>query len=355
MDIKGKFAHQPQISYSMLQSNWKPGATAVEEICSMWHYDLLFGPSKSGTPDSVLAPLHVDSPPLDYQGSSSPPLDHVESLFLCTSGDYIDDNIDMPDSIQDSHSPEYVYPLFSPPFSSINPLNPQARIPWESGTCINLEDNGPMVELSVKKAIQSARDTSDSDELDMIISDHHEAQHVDFPHLDMVKQKQLVAAMLRQHVKQYLDKALCEELALCGCVHTIQKDEEGSCNPEDHSLQCKMRMDYAMWVMWMQERAIRNEGLDLVQRLLACAEAVACRDARQAQALLQGVQQLASPYGDSLQRVAFCFMEGLAARLFQHNVAGNTSTLVEYLNFFFSCGSQVTGMSEIQSIYHLHL
>eukprot|EP01018_Ginkgo_biloba_P003182 Gb_25388 [translate_table: standard] len=58
-----------------------------------------------------------------------------------------------------------------------------------------------------------------------------------------------------------------------------------------------------------------NGGLQLVQMLFACAEAVACRDARQASAIIKDLQYMASPYGSSLQRVAKCFIEGLTARL----------------------------------------
>ncbi|KAG6546933.1 hypothetical protein Mapa_011549 [Marchantia paleacea] len=56
-------------------------------------------------------------------------------------------------------------------------------------------------------------------------------------------------------------------------------------------------------------------GVQMVQLLLACAEAVACRDSRQAALLLQQLQRMASPYGDSMQRVTSCFVEGLTARL----------------------------------------
>lgn len=56
-------------------------------------------------------------------------------------------------------------------------------------------------------------------------------------------------------------------------------------------------------------------GLRLVQILVSCAEAVACRDSHQASSLLQTLKQLASPHGDAMQRVAACFMEGLRVRI----------------------------------------
>ncbi|GLJ24802.1 hypothetical protein SUGI_0474290 [Cryptomeria japonica] len=58
-----------------------------------------------------------------------------------------------------------------------------------------------------------------------------------------------------------------------------------------------------------------GEGVELVQRLFACAEAVACRDARQAAKIIHDLGYLVSPYGSSLQRVATCFIRGLAVRL----------------------------------------
>ncbi|CAM6104909.1 unnamed protein product [Calypogeia fissa] len=56
-------------------------------------------------------------------------------------------------------------------------------------------------------------------------------------------------------------------------------------------------------------------GVRMVQVLLACAEAVACRDSRQANILLQQLQHMACPYGDAMQRITACFVEGLSARL----------------------------------------
>ncbi|TKY68587.1 DELLA protein GAI1 [Spatholobus suberectus] len=68
-----------------------------------------------------------------------------------------------------------------------------------------------------------------------------------------------------------------------------------------------------------------DEGLDLVHMLLACAEAVGCRDNQQAEFLLSRIWALASPSGDSLQRVSYCFATGLKCRLslLPHNVIAN--------------------------------
>ncbi|ERN13603.1 DELLA protein RGL1 [Amborella trichopoda] len=56
-------------------------------------------------------------------------------------------------------------------------------------------------------------------------------------------------------------------------------------------------------------------GVRLVQLLMACAEAVACRDQKQARTLLFELHAEASPFGAPFQRVAACFAAGLSARL----------------------------------------
>ncbi|XP_020207048.1 DELLA protein RGL1 [Cajanus cajan] len=73
-----------------------------------------------------------------------------------------------------------------------------------------------------------------------------------------------------------------------------------------------------------------DQGLDLVHALLACAEAVGCRDNQQAEFLLSRVWGLASPQGDSLQRVSYYFATGLKCRLssvLPHNVIANGAAM----------------------------
>jgi hypothetical protein len=57
------------------------------------------------------------------------------------------------------------------------------------------------------------------------------------------------------------------------------------------------------------------DGMKLVQLLIACAEAVACRDKSHASALLSELRANALVFGSSFQRVASCFVQGLADRL----------------------------------------
>ena len=57
------------------------------------------------------------------------------------------------------------------------------------------------------------------------------------------------------------------------------------------------------------------DGMRLVQLLVACAEAVACRDRAQAAALMRELQVGAPVHGTAFQRVASCFVQGLADRL----------------------------------------
>ncbi|CAK9165647.1 unnamed protein product [Ilex paraguariensis] len=69
-----------------------------------------------------------------------------------------------------------------------------------------------------------------------------------------------------------------------------------------------------------------DQGLHLVHLLLACAEAVGCRDTQLANSLLTQIWPSLSPWGDSLQRVSYCFTVGLKSRLsLLHNVSANGS------------------------------
>ncbi|XVE92246.1 hypothetical protein REPUB_Repub01dG0080200 [Reevesia pubescens] len=58
-----------------------------------------------------------------------------------------------------------------------------------------------------------------------------------------------------------------------------------------------------------------GEEMKLVQQLIACAEAVACRDKIHASALLSELRANAPVFGTSFQRVASCFVQGLSDRL----------------------------------------
>ncbi|KAI3785841.1 hypothetical protein L1987_44967 [Smallanthus sonchifolius] len=57
------------------------------------------------------------------------------------------------------------------------------------------------------------------------------------------------------------------------------------------------------------------DGMHLVQLLISCAEAVACRDKEHASNLLVKLRTNALVFGSSFQRVASCFMQGLTDRL----------------------------------------
>ncbi|CAN1750062.1 GRAS family protein RAD1 [Linum perenne] len=63
------------------------------------------------------------------------------------------------------------------------------------------------------------------------------------------------------------------------------------------------------------EVEVVDQGLHLVHLLLACAEAVGCRDTRLAESLLNQIWSSVNPWGDSLQRVSHCFAMGLKSRL----------------------------------------
>ncbi|KAK9054569.1 hypothetical protein SSX86_025648 [Deinandra increscens subsp. villosa] len=69
----------------------------------------------------------------------------------------------------------------------------------------------------------------------------------------------------------------------------------------------------------LENKPIKSEGnvdgMHLVQLLISCAEAVACRDKVHATNLLAKLQANALVFGSSFQRVASCFMQGLTDRL----------------------------------------
>ncbi|KAI3810080.1 hypothetical protein L1987_19687 [Smallanthus sonchifolius] len=69
-----------------------------------------------------------------------------------------------------------------------------------------------------------------------------------------------------------------------------------------------------------------DDGLQLVHLLLACAEAVGCRDTRLAESVLSQIWYSANQFGDSLQRVSYYFAMGLKSRLslLQTNIRGVT-------------------------------
>ncbi|KZV55517.1 GRAS family transcription factor [Dorcoceras hygrometricum] len=58
-----------------------------------------------------------------------------------------------------------------------------------------------------------------------------------------------------------------------------------------------------------------DQGLQLVHLLLACAEALGCRDTRLANSILTRLWPCVNPWGDSLQRVSHYFAKGLDSRL----------------------------------------
>ncbi|KAJ0973111.1 hypothetical protein J5N97_021070 [Dioscorea zingiberensis] len=71
-----------------------------------------------------------------------------------------------------------------------------------------------------------------------------------------------------------------------------------------------------------------NTGMHLVQLLISCAEAVACRDRVQASALLTELRANAMVLGTPFQRVASCFVQGLADRLTLVQPLGAVASMV---------------------------
>ncbi|XVF08756.1 hypothetical protein REPUB_Repub07fG0030300 [Reevesia pubescens] len=73
-------------------------------------------------------------------------------------------------------------------------------------------------------------------------------------------------------------------------------------------------------------------GMRLVQLLIACAEAVACRDKTHASTLLSELRANALVFGSSFQRVASCFVQGLADRLALVQPLGTVGRVAPMMN-----------------------
>lgn len=81
---------------------------------------------------------------------------------------------------------------------------------------------------------------------------------------------------------------------------------------------------------------VKDEGsadaMRLVQLLMACAEAVACRDKSHASTLLSQLRANALVFGTSFQRVASCFVQGLSDRLALVQPLGAVGVVAPSLN-----------------------
>ncbi|CAJ1943693.1 unnamed protein product [Sphenostylis stenocarpa] len=75
-----------------------------------------------------------------------------------------------------------------------------------------------------------------------------------------------------------------------------------------------------------------HDGVRLVQLLIACAEAVACRDKSHASILLSELKANALVFGSSFQRVASCFVQGLTERLNLIQPIGPVSPMPPIMN-----------------------
>ncbi|KAJ4816779.1 hypothetical protein LUZ62_029345 [Rhynchospora pubera] len=91
-------------------------------------------------------------------------------------------------------------------------------------------------------------------------------------------------------------------------------------------------------------RQTKKEVVDLRTLLIHCAQAVATDDRRSASELLKQIRQHSSPNGDGSQRLAYCFADGLEARL-----AGTGSQLYKQLI------AKRTTVTDMLKAYHLYL
>ncbi|KAL3512598.1 hypothetical protein ACH5RR_025315 [Cinchona calisaya] len=75
-----------------------------------------------------------------------------------------------------------------------------------------------------------------------------------------------------------------------------------------------------------------GDGMKLVQLLISCAEAVACRDKAHATFLLSDLRAKALVFGSSFQRVASCFVQGLEDRLALVQPLGTVGYVAKTMN-----------------------
>ncbi|KAK3010143.1 hypothetical protein RJ639_011800 [Escallonia herrerae] len=95
-----------------------------------------------------------------------------------------------------------------------------------------------------------------------------------------------------------------------------------------------------------------DQGLHLVHLLLACAEAVGCRDTQLANSMLAQIwSSSASPWGDSLQRVSYCFALGLQSRL---SLLQSVNANGTFTNTGATDVSLVTRQEKTQAFHLLH-
>ncbi|KAL4554243.1 hypothetical protein LXL04_039643 [Taraxacum kok-saghyz] len=93
-----------------------------------------------------------------------------------------------------------------------------------------------------------------------------------------------------------------------------------------------------------------DDGLQLVHLLLACAEAVGCRDTQLSDSILSKIWSSANPLGDSLQRVSYCFAMGLKSRL-THLQKGTISMANSWEG---GGGGGVTRAEKMEAFHLLH-
>ncbi|KAJ8771904.1 hypothetical protein K2173_027081 [Erythroxylum novogranatense] len=122
---------------------------------------------------------------------------------------------------------------------------------------------------------------------------------------DIYQMSSIGSTQLSQHLQRELQK---EKQQLQQSLHpaTTPSSQSQAQNMGGHSLMVPLPIGTD------QEH---DSGLQLVHLLLACAEAVAKEDYMLATKYLHHLNRVASPLGDSMQRVASCFTDALSARL----------------------------------------
>ena len=144
----------------------------------------------------------------------------------------------------------------------------------------------------------------DGDELDVGSSRAHKATKVDYfssPYQSSWPPAQVDVESSRVRKKQFRD-------VLESCKQKVEALEALESPTAGGSGPFQLEQSEAVVAAGVGGGGGGADGMRLVQLLVACAEAVACRDRAQAAALLRELQIGAPVHGTAFQRVASCFM-----------------------------------------------
>ncbi|KAG0548709.1 hypothetical protein BDA96_01G190200 [Sorghum bicolor] len=135
--------------------------------------------------------------------------------------------------------------------------------------------------------------------------------HVDLEFLEARSSKHLAISVSETTRDEMFDSVLlCDWQFHCDAAHL----REIKAKEANNSSQNVWRKGYGQGQMKSQGKK-KEEGIDLRDHLMQCAQAIVVNNLPFASELLKKIRRHASPYGDGSQRLALYFANGLEARL----------------------------------------